>query len=94
MSPGGVLLERCSTKFYKIHRKTPTLGSFLSMSVKLQTGNLKSCLKDTSVQMFACEFYKNFRNSYFVTATSVISCNKKLKTVELSIAGRCTACGF
>ena len=54
--------KRCSKKSRKIHGKTPLLESLL---IKLQVSGLQFYLKDTSAQVFSCEFWKISKNTIF-----------------------------
>ena len=45
-----------------IHRKTPVLESLFN-----KVAGLKACnyIKETPTQVFSCEYYKIFKNTYF-----------------------------
>ena len=55
--------KRCSSKFHKIHSKTPVPESF---SIKLQAWLPATLLKkETLAQVFSCEFCEIFKNTFF-----------------------------
>ena len=55
-SPTDVLLERCSYKFCKIHRKIPLLESLLQ----------QSCRPRALAEMLSCEFCETSKNILFL----------------------------
>ena len=64
-----VLEKRFSEKFRKIHEKTPVLESLFN-----KVSGLKACKfikKETMAQMFFCEIYEIFKNTFFHRIPSV-----------------------
>ena len=59
-----VLQNRCSYKFPDIHQKMSVLKSFFNTGRGLKTRNFNK--KETSTQVFSCEYDKNFKNSCFI----------------------------
>ena len=62
----SVLQNRCSYKFRNIHRKTSVLESLFNKFQALRPYGLQLYLKETSTQVFSCEYGKRFTNSLFI----------------------------
>ena len=56
--------NRCSYKFPDIHQKIPVLMSLFDTVRGLKAHNFNK--KDTSIQVFSCEYHKTFKNSCFI----------------------------
>ena len=54
----NVLQNRCSEKFFNIHRKTLVLKSLLNKVAGLK--------KETPTQALFCEYYEIFKSSFFI----------------------------
>ena len=60
----------CSSKFCNIHRKTPVLESLFN-----KVSGLKACIfieKYTPTQLFSYEYYKIFKNNFFMEHLFII----------------------
>ena len=53
--------KRCSSKFRKIHEKTPVSCRFV---IKLQALDLYFYTKENPTQVFSCEFWEIFKNTF------------------------------
>ena len=60
--PEGVLRKSCTEKLHKTHKKTACVR--VSFSINLQTVGLQIYWKESTTQVFSCEFCKNFQSRF------------------------------
>ena len=73
---GGVLQNRCFSKFCKFHRKTPVLESLYD--------KVALYYKKTPTQVFTCEICEIFKNTFFCRTPPVATSEGTLLSSKIA----------
>ena len=84
--PPEVFLKKDVIKIWKISHKNTFVGVFFL--IKLQTGRPVTILKKTPTQVFSCDIFENFKNTYFEEHLGTTAAESLRKISPLLVLGK------